>query len=117
MNITQVEQERGPELSQIAVLHIPHSSRQVPAEERWRRCRTDFTRMREAAGPFPRIGVVGVANALGDGAGLHVTVIDVPAIGAVIGSSAGKVGHAAIEAPGMTQGKRGARDRNAEEAR
>src|ERR1039458_8827577 len=34
MDITQIEHERGLELSQIAVLHIPHSSRHVPVEER-----------------------------------------------------------------------------------
>jgi N-formylglutamate deformylase len=34
MDITQIEHERGRELSQIAILHIPRSSRQVPAEER-----------------------------------------------------------------------------------
>jgi N-formylglutamate deformylase len=34
MDITQIEHERGLKLSQIAVLHIPHSSRHVPAEER-----------------------------------------------------------------------------------
>jgi N-formylglutamate deformylase len=34
MDITQLERQRGRDLSQIAVLHIPHSSRHVPAEER-----------------------------------------------------------------------------------
>jgi len=34
MDITQIEHERGLELSQITVLHIPHSSRHVPVEER-----------------------------------------------------------------------------------
>lgn len=34
MDITQLEHQRGRELSQIAILHIPRSSRQIPANER-----------------------------------------------------------------------------------
>jgi N-formylglutamate deformylase len=34
MDITQLEHQEGQALSQIAVLHIPHSSRLVPAEDR-----------------------------------------------------------------------------------
>jgi hypothetical protein len=65
-------------------------------------CRTGFRRAAtpriEAAGPLPRVGVLRVAGAHGDDAGLHVAVIDEPAIAAVGGSSAGKVGHGDIQA-------------------
>jgi hypothetical protein len=44
------------------------------------------------------VGVIRVANAHGDGAGVSVTVINVPAILAIVGSAAGKVGHGLIEA-------------------
>jgi hypothetical protein len=40
-----------------------------------------------------------VADALGDGAGVNVAIIDVPAIGAVGISAAGKGWHGGIEAP------------------
>jgi hypothetical protein len=48
-----------------------------------------------------------VAGAPGDGAGVNVAVVDVPAILAVGRSAAGKggFGHAAIEAPDPAQGK------------
>ena len=52
----------------------------------------DFTGPRpriEAAGPFPRVGAVRVAGPHGDGAGLNVAVVDVPAIGAVGRAAAG----------------------------
>jgi N-formylglutamate deformylase len=34
MDITQLEHQEGQATSQIAVLHIPHSSRLVPIEDR-----------------------------------------------------------------------------------
>jgi hypothetical protein len=52
----------------------------------------------EAARPFPRVSVMRVAGAHGDGAGVNIAEIDVPAIGAVGRSAAGKAGHAAIQA-------------------
>ena len=48
----------------------------------------------EAANPFPSIGVMRVADAFGDGAGLDVAIVNVPAIlAAIFGASAGKGRH------------------------
>ena len=52
----------------------------------------------EAAHPFPLIGVVRIADPHGDGPGLHVAAINLPAIAAVVGAAAGKGGHSSIEA-------------------
>jgi hypothetical protein len=68
----------------------------------------DFTGARswiEAANPFPLVSVMRVADALGDGTGLNVAIVNVPAILAVGGSAAGEGGHATIEARDMAQGK------------
>lgn len=59
--------------------------------------RLDFTRFRsriEAASPFPLVCVMRVANAHGDRSGVNVAVINVPAILTILGSAAGKLGHA-----------------------
>jgi hypothetical protein len=53
----------------------------------------DFARPRsrtEATRPFPLVGVMRVADAHGNGAGVNVAVIDVPAILAVGRAAAGK---------------------------
>jgi hypothetical protein len=48
----------------------------------------------EAAAPIPRIGVVRIADALGNRTDMNIAVINVPAIMAVVyGSAAGEVGH------------------------
>jgi hypothetical protein len=68
----------------------------------------------EAAALFPWVGVMRVANAHGDGAGVNVTVINVPAILAIFGATAGlfwhgRFGHAGIEARSGELGKRACR--------
>jgi hypothetical protein len=59
----------------------------------------------EAAGPFPKVGIMRVAAAHGDGAGMNVAVVDVPAILAVGRAAAGKLGHRGIEARAGELGK------------
>jgi hypothetical protein len=65
--------------------------------ERRRRAGLVFARMRariEAAAPFSRVGVVRVADALGDRPGVDIAVINLPALMPVVcGSAAGKFGH------------------------
>jgi hypothetical protein len=54
-----------------------------------------FPRMRariEAAAPFPRMGVVRVAGALGNRADMNIAVVNVPAVAVVFGSAAGEGG-------------------------
>jgi hypothetical protein len=55
-----------------------------------------FARMRarvKTAAPFPRIGVVGIAGALGNRADMNIAVVNVPALSVVFGSVAGEFGH------------------------
>ena len=55
-----------------------------------------FARMRsriEAAAPFPRIGVVRIAGALGNRADMNIAVVNVRALSVVFGSVAGEFGH------------------------
>jgi hypothetical protein len=58
-----------------------------------------FARLRpriEPAVPFPRIGVVRIADALGNRPDMNIAVTNVPAFMAVVcGSAAGEGGHAA----------------------
>ena len=60
-----------------------------------------FPRMRariEAAAPFPRIGVVRIPDAFGNGADVHVTIVDVPAfLTGIDRSAAGEFGHSALK--------------------
>jgi hypothetical protein len=59
-----------------------------------------FPRMRariEAAVPFPRIGVVRIAGALGNGPDMNIAVVSVPALSVVFGSAASEFGHAALK--------------------
>ncbi len=55
-----------------------------------------FTRMRtriKTAAPFPRVGIVRIAAALGNRPDMNVAVINVPAFMAVVcGSAAGELG-------------------------
>ena len=55
-----------------------------------------FARMRarvKTAAPFPRIGVVRIAGALGNRADMNIAVVNVPALSVVFGSVAGEFGH------------------------
>jgi hypothetical protein len=60
-----------------------------------------FPRVRariEAAAPFPRIGVVRIADALGYSPDMNIAVMNVPAfLSVVCGSAAGKLGHVALK--------------------
>jgi hypothetical protein len=60
-----------------------------------------FTRMRariEPAVPFPLIGIVRIADALGNRPNVNIAEINVPAVMAVVcGSAAGEFGHAALK--------------------
>jgi hypothetical protein len=52
----------------------------------------------EPAVPFPWVGIVRIADALGDRTGVHIPVIDVPAFLAGFRTSAsGELGHAALK--------------------
>jgi hypothetical protein len=52
----------------------------------------------DRATPFPWTGIVRIADALGNRAGMNVAVIDVPAFLSVLyGSAAGEFGHAALK--------------------
>ena len=53
----------------------------------------------EAAAPLPSLGIVRIADALGDRTGVDIAIKYVPAFLSVIsGSAAGEGGHQAIEA-------------------
>jgi hypothetical protein len=58
------------------------------------------------------VGVVRVADAHGDGPGMNVAVINVPTIWAVFGATAGKFGHAGIEARAGEPGKQPANSKS-----
>jgi len=52
----------------------------------------------KAAAPFPRVGIVRIAAALGNRPDMNIAVINVPAFMAVVcGSAAGKLGHATLK--------------------
>jgi hypothetical protein len=47
----------------------------------------------EAAAPFPRIGVVRIADAFGNRPDMNIAVVNVPALSVMFGSAAGEFGH------------------------
>ena len=54
------------------------------------------TRIKTAA-PFPGVGVMRIADALGNRPDMNIAVVSVPALSVVFGSAASEFGHAALK--------------------
>jgi hypothetical protein len=91
--LSPVREEYGPRALEVGTGFV----------ECWRRTAGAFPRMTariEAAVPLPGIGMDGISDTYGNGADVHVAVINVPAIGTLGITAAGECGHSLTTSSG-----------------